>query len=142
MARPRGGDWLVDEIVALRNARVSTVVSLLEPRETAELELGAESLICARHAIEYMNLPVPDFGVPESMRAFVEFAGVVHERLVAGNTVAIHCRMGIGRSSLLAAAVLGLSGLGLDESLRRIASARGLRVPDTEAQVAWLRRLG
>ena len=52
----------------------------------------------------------------------------------------IHCRQGIGRSSLLAAAVLEASSL--DEAWRRIAEARGRSVPDTPEQRAWLQASG
>ncbi len=38
MARPRGGDWLVNEMEALREASLDTVVSLPTPSEVQELE--------------------------------------------------------------------------------------------------------
>src|SRR5262245_66282085 len=42
MARPRGGDWLAGELVALRELGVDALVSLLTVEELIELELGAE----------------------------------------------------------------------------------------------------
>ena len=38
-ARPRGGDWLEDEIASWRGARVDTVLSLLTPKEERDLDL-------------------------------------------------------------------------------------------------------
>ncbi|HET9223129.1 MAG TPA: hypothetical protein VFO07_11520, partial [Roseiflexaceae bacterium] len=42
MARPRGGDWLAGELVAVRELGVDKLVSLLTIEELIELELGAE----------------------------------------------------------------------------------------------------
>jgi len=38
-ARPRGGDWLEDEIAAWRKAGADTVLSLLTPDEEQDLDL-------------------------------------------------------------------------------------------------------
>ena len=42
MARPRGGDWLEDEMTSLSAAGVSVLVTLLSDAETSELGLSAE----------------------------------------------------------------------------------------------------
>ena len=59
-----------------------------------------------------------------------------------GKAVSIHCRAGIGRSSLIAAGVLICSGLAADDALRLIGIARGIDVPDTEAQREWVIAFG
>jgi hypothetical protein len=50
--------------------------------------------------------------------------------------------MGIGRSSLMAAAVLIHLGKPPDTFLQEITKARGLRVPDTALQEAWVKARG
>ncbi len=40
--RPRGGDWLSDEIRSWRDMGLNVVVSLLTPNEILELELDQE----------------------------------------------------------------------------------------------------
>lgn len=90
-ARPRGGDWLPDEIRAWLRAGIDTVVSLLTATEA-------------------------DCGRP----------------------VSVHCRQGIGRSSLVAAGLLIERGLHPDEALRRIEAARHTRVPETREQRSWI----
>jgi hypothetical protein len=45
MARPRSGEWLRDEIRGLSQLGVTTIASLLEPREEAELELASERTV-------------------------------------------------------------------------------------------------
>lgn len=51
----------------------------------------------------------------------------------------MHCRAGIGRSSLIAACIIASHDLDIDEAFRRIAATRGVAVPDTEDQAAWAR---
>ena len=45
----------------------------------------------------------------------------------------------MGRSALVAASVLALTGLDPEVAFDRIATARGCPVPDTPEQKAWLR---
>ncbi len=42
MPRPRGGDWLIDEVASLRELGVDVVISLLEAHEIEELEIREE----------------------------------------------------------------------------------------------------
>jgi protein-tyrosine phosphatase len=60
------------------------------------------------------------------------------EHLNAGQTAVVHCRGGIGRSSTIAAVALTQLGLEPNEAMDRIATARGLRVPETQAQRLWV----
>ncbi|MGV3482612.1 MAG: protein-tyrosine phosphatase family protein [Sphingobium sp.] len=137
MARPRAGDWLTDEVAGWRNTGVTTVASLLERDEVFDLELREEPILCSRHGIEFLSFPIPDRGVPEMFDARA-FANALLSRLHAGGSVAIHCRAGIGRSSLVAGAVLVLDGMAATDALAAIARARGTPVPDTAAQTDWL----
>jgi protein-tyrosine phosphatase len=70
-----------------------------------------------------------------------ETARLVHrlsDALAARKAVAVHCRAGIGRSALIAACVLGCNRYDVDSAFDAIARARGVHVPDTEAQRAWV----
>jgi protein-tyrosine phosphatase len=66
----------------------------------------------------------------------------VGESIRGGRRVAIHCRMGLGRSPLVAAAVLIADGLTADEAMAIVSEARGASTPETAAQRAWLRARG
>lgn len=45
--RPRGGDWLIDELRALKDDDgVRILVSMLSPEEEIELDLTAEAECC------------------------------------------------------------------------------------------------
>jgi protein-tyrosine phosphatase len=141
MPRPRGGDWLEDEIRSLKSSGVDVVASLLEREEMAELDITAEQPLCEANGVSYLSFPIRDFGVPPSQRAALSFANSLRERLRDGKSVVIHCRQGIGRSSLLAACVLLLGGTRADEAFRRIEEARGRPAPDTLEQREWVFRL-
>ena len=42
---------------------------------------------------------------------------------------------------MIAAAILLSTGLAPDEAMRAVSAARGLPIPETPAQIAWLQRL-
>lgn len=137
--RPRGNDWLEDELADWRAAGVTVVVSMLTPDEEAELGLEAEAALTNAASMTYLGCPVPDYDVPTDPEGFLRVAETVAEQLRAGAGVLVHCRAGIGRSSLLAAAALHACGVPVDEALATISSARGRPVPDTKGQRAWLK---
>lgn len=136
--RPRGGDWLEDEVAAWRATGVDHVVSLLTPDEQVELGLESEVELCSAHGIAFTSIPVQDRGLPMSRADFTGAADRLLREVQTGKTVLIHCRQGIGRASLLAAAVLAAAGLDGDSAFRAVERARGRPVPDTEEQRGWL----
>lgn len=138
MARPRAGDWLEDEISHWKRSGVSIVVSLLEREEIDDLGLGMEAVLCEENNIEYLSFPIPDRGVPNDVEAVMQFAAQISK---TSGKVAIHCRAGIGRSSLMAAAILISSGVEPCAALSSIQPARGTRIPDTDAQREWVLKL-
>lgn len=138
MARPRAGDWLEDEVAHWKRSGVEIVVSLLERHEVDDLGLGIEATLCGENGIEYLSFPIPDRGLPNDADLAIRFAAEVASK---GKTVAIHCRAGIGRSSMMAAAVLIAEGITPKAALSAIEKARGLPIPDTDAQRDWVMKL-
>jgi protein-tyrosine phosphatase len=139
--RPRGGDWLASEVANLKADNVDVVVSLLEPAEAAELGLADEARACTAVGIEFVSLPVPDRTVPARTAEFITAAENIRARIASGATVGIHCRGCIGRSSMLAAMILVLDGVGPTDAWSRIEKARGIPVPDTAEQRRWVELL-
>ena len=139
--RPRGGDWLNHEFAGLRLAGIDKVVSLLEGEEAAQLELSGESAAAVANGIRFVSFPIPDRGLPVSTDAARLLVEQIEDGLAAGENVAVHCRQGIGRSGMIAAAILLSTGLAPDEAMRAVSAARGLPIPETPAQIAWLQRL-
>ncbi len=140
-ARPRGGDWLEDEVRGWRRAGIDVVVSLLTPEEERELELSDEGRLARMHGIRFVSFPVVDRGVPSSLPDTVTVLGDLRNALQAGKNVAIHCRQGIGRSALIAGGILVAAGVEPHTALEMVGSARGLTVPETPEQRDWVERV-
>lgn len=138
VSRPRGGDWLDDETRAWREAAIDVVVSLLEPQEEADLALAGESTSARANRIEFRAYPIPDRGVPSSRESVARLASEIVETLRAGRTVAVHCRQGVGRSGLFAAAVLIVAGADPETAVTTIGHSRGIPVPETDEQRRWI----
>lgn len=106
MPRPRAGDWLDDETRSLREQGVDVLLSLLMDPELSELDLAGVPLSCRTAGIDWLRLPIPDRGVPPSLQATQELLARLRRELGGNRGVAIHCRAGIGRSAMVAAALL------------------------------------
>ena len=139
MPRPRGDDWLEDEIRRFELNGVNAIVSLLESQEIAELGLKSEETLCQKYNVNFINHPIPDRGLPKDQLSVQRLIDGLRSSLDQGQRIVIHCRMGIGRSSMIAAAVLIKDKMKANEIFDKISQIRELRVPDTEDQIDWLR---
>lgn len=136
---PRGGDWLTDDLECLALDGVDTLVSMLCIDEQVELGLENEGALCALHGLHYSSVPVPDLASPPDSDRFLAAVRDISSLLRAGQTVAVHCQQSTGRSGLLAVSVAVALGATLERALDDVSTARGVRVPDTQAQLDWLR---
>jgi len=98
--RPRGGDWLEEDIQAWQKTDLTRIVSLLTPIAVADLDLNKEEAWCKTYGIQFMSFPIPDRSAPASQKAVVALVHQLENALKAGERIAVHCRQGIGRSSL------------------------------------------
>lgn len=132
LARPRHGD-----IAALPSHGVVALVSLTE----APLDRDA----VARQGLEYLHLPVRDFGAPsmETVETFVKFVRRIHAE--RGGAAAVHCGSGMGRTGTMLACFLVSEGRCAEEA---VAEVRRLRPGSIEtdgqerAVSGWEGRLG
>jgi protein-tyrosine phosphatase len=137
VARPRGSDWLEDDLKRLSSEGIGVLVSMLTPDEAAELGLSEEGRFCDQCGLSFFNLPIADRSVPNEFEIGALLDTLVDQVLI-GKGVGFHCRAGIGRSSMMAALVLGRLGWTPDAAFRAISSARGCQVPDTLEQEEWV----
>ena len=138
MPRPRGGEWLADEVAGWKRAGIGLVLSLLEPAEVHELDLGAERALCDTSDIEFVSHPIPDHGVPASAGELSIALARLHDALRERKAIAIHCRAGIGRTGLVAGCLLHGLDVPYADIFDLLSQSRGLSVPETSAQVAWV----
>lgn len=138
MPHPKANDWLDGEFAFFKKSGLDTVVCLLEKTEMEELGLSTEEEICKKNGLSFIHFPIADFGLPHDKIQLARLVNQICQLLNAGKSVAIHCRMGIGRSSLIAATVLLKYGYTAGNVFNHISSKRGVSVPDTDEQQEWL----
>lgn len=136
--RPRGGDWLEDEVRAWRQAGLDVIVSLLEVDEAADLAIELEGELSRAAGLEFISFPIADRSIPASGKAAVMLLQELAQLLTAGKNIGVHCRQGIGRSPLIAAGILVLDGYSPNAAFQLVGEARGITVPETEQQRNWV----
>jgi protein-tyrosine phosphatase len=139
-ARPRGGDWLRDEIAGWKRARIDTVLSLLTHDEERDLDLRNEGTEAKAQGIEFVSFPIPDRQVPDSESKLAQTLERLDEALSSGKNVVVHCRQGVGRSGLVAACLLVRKGMSPGAAVESVSAARGTSVPETIEQRVWIDR--
>lgn len=137
-ARPRGGDWLEDEIAAWRGVGLDTVLSLLTPDEEQDLDLSKERQEVQSGGMKFLSLAIPDRQVPASRSQVTAVLEKLDADLSTGKNVVIHCRQGIGRSGLLAACLLITKGYSAGAAVDAVSAARGVEIPETAQQRRWV----
>ena len=136
--RPRGGEWLEDDIAGWKRAGVNAVLSLLTPGEEKDLGLRDEDGEVRKQGMEFTSFPIPDLQIPRSEAKWAEVLEKVTRSLSSGKNVLVHCRQGIGRSGLVAACLLVKKGMSPGAAVESVSAARGLSVPETPGQRDWI----
>jgi protein-tyrosine phosphatase len=139
-ARPRGGEWLEDEITSWQRGGVNTVFSLLTDEEEHDLDIAKEEAEARAHGMGFLSFPILDRQVPESERDLANALVQLDRELAAGRNVVLHCRQGIGRTGLVAACLLLTKGIDPETAVSRLSAARGTSVPETLEQRRWIDR--
>jgi len=137
-ARPRGGDWLKDDVASWKRAHVNVVLSLLTPDEETNLDLLHEAAEVRTQGIDFISFPIPDRQIPKSEAKWGEILDRVTHTLSTGRNVLVHCRQGIGRSGLVAACLLVKRGISPGAAIESVSAARGVPIPETGEQRDWI----
>jgi protein-tyrosine phosphatase len=135
---PCGDDWMEDDLLRMKQAGIQTLVSLLEEKEEVLLGLEDEGPAAVFNGLNFLSFPIPDRNTPPDTASFQEFAAGLADRLRSGESIGIHCRGSIGRSTVTAACALIHLGWQPKAALAAIEEARGCPVPDTKEQKAWI----
>ncbi|MGB3243436.1 MAG: protein-tyrosine phosphatase family protein [Sulfitobacter sp.] len=127
------GMQLAQDVRNYRQRGADRIVSMLATEEAAQLGLAGEAEACADAGLAFEHHPIADFGVPD-LRSFTALVNRIYRWLGAGQSVAVHCRAGIGRSGMVTAGVLVMQGLSAEDAMAKVADARGVSIPDTVEQ--------
>lgn len=139
-ARPRGGDWLSDEMANWHRQHIDTICSLLTPDEEKDLDIEAEAAQAKAQGMKFLSFPILDRQVPKSKDKLTQTLQKLEDELDGGRNVMLHCRQGVGRTGLVAACLLVTKGLDPGSAVRRISAARGVSVPETPEQLDWIEK--
>lgn len=144
MPKPNSDDSLEEDIINFANQKATILVSLLTKEENFELGLQNERQLCEKYAIDFISFPIIDRSVPTERQTIQirELAKNLIEKmngiLDKNEKIIIHCRGGIGRAGMLCSAILIEQGIKPQEAIEKISNTRGLTIPDTEEQKAWI----
>ena len=125
-----GGRVRPDDIHALARTGITHVVD-------TRSEYHDDIQAMAREHIELLLLPTPDT-YPLTVEQLRQGASWVQEWIKQGGRVLIHCEHGVGRSVLLACAVLVYGGMQAQDALNLVQAKRWQAAPN-QRQVARLK---
>jgi protein-tyrosine phosphatase len=138
MARPGSGSSVAADIVDIAAQGYNRVASMLADDEAQMLGLAKEKQQVEQASMAFDQFAIVDMQLPQSLQAFAEFSRDLYQRASSGENVVVHCRAGIGRSGITAAAVLLHHGMLAEDAFAQISHKRGLAVPDTQEQYDWI----
>ena len=137
------GPWwrdLDEDGDALRSTHGADVLLLLV--EDRELESCGVPDIAERlprdHGVPVLRHPIEDMHVPTDPSAFRAVLGDVLARVQAGQTVAVACRGGLGRTGTAVACLLVMAGLGPNDAIALTRASRHGTI-ERDAQEAFVR---
>jgi ADP-ribosyl-[dinitrogen reductase] hydrolase len=139
------GSWdrdLATDLNVIRGWGASLVITLLEDHELKELRVAQLGDEVERRGMAWLQVAVPDVNVPSGrQRAHWMFAATMAGNLLdRGESVLIHCKGGLGRTGLAAAALLVEKGASPDDAIRAVRQARPDTIENNE-QEAWVKSI-
>jgi ADP-ribosylglycohydrolase len=128
-------------------AGVSCFIDLTNPDEAPAYEAYLPFATPDGRRIAYLREPIPDHDVPADRESMTRILRMIEDALAAGHIVYVHCRAGVGRSSMVAGCWLADHRPGqvdVIETLQTLwrQSARSRvwsMVPETDEQVDFIR---
>ncbi len=138
MPYPGKNHSLESDIISLKSKGVDVIVSFLQPEELNSLGLEEQENICYDHKILYLNFPIEDSKVPNSVELSREFIFDLLSLLKNGKHLALHCKGGVGRTGTFAGALMKLSGVDPEFIFSILSEARGKKMPATAEQKDWV----
>ena len=126
---------------------VSCFIDLTDPDEAPAYEAYLPFATPTGRRITYLREPIPDHDVPTSRDTMTRILRVIDDALAGGHLVYVHCRAGVGRSSMVvgcwltdhnpgeASAIETLQALWQQSARARVWSV----VPETDEQADYIR---
>ncbi|WP_461535475.1 phosphatase domain-containing putative toxin [Spongorhabdus nitratireducens] len=115
-----------DALSTLKSAGISAVLTLMGNQELQKNEVERLGSATKVHGMKWFQLPIRDDQAPEEefQRAWEIAAPDVHQLLDEGESIAIHCKGGSGRTGLIAIQILLERGVELGEASALVKNQR------------------
>ncbi len=141
-AQPASQGALALALRDYRSAGAALLVSLLPEHELAALGLGQLDADCGRSELRWAHCPIDDFAAPGERfeRAWSRLAPDLHALLDRGQSVALHCRAGLGRTGTVAARILMERGMPAQQAIDQVRATRPGSI-ETSVQERYLHAL-
>lgn len=135
---PADAATVARDLAAIAATGARLLVTLVEAHELP-LPLADWRDAVRAAGLEPLHLPIPDWGVPEAAFETAWSEARLAERLAAGETLALHCRAGLGRTGTVAARLL-IEAAGMDAAaaIARVRRNHAAEAVETDGQVAHL----
>lgn len=133
---------LVESVDTLKQAGASGLITLMTDAELAENGAANLGQACHESGLYWYLLPIADDAVPaeDFQRAWLQHTDEIMQRLRAGQTLAIHCKGGSGRTGLIAAQIVLAAGGELNTTIAAVQALRP-RALQYPAHLAYLQQL-
>ena len=126
-------------LATLQLAGASGVISLMPMSELQHNAADSIGTTCGQLGLAWYHLPVADEQVPlaDFDAAWQQASGSILAALRSGQSLAIHCKGGSGRTGLIAARILIEAGVPLEQAIARVQALRpkAIRHP---AHLGWI----
>lgn len=136
------GTSLIEAVTTLKQAGATGIITLMADAELAENGASDLGLVCQQTGLQWYQLPVADDAAPAAdfQAAWQQHAAEILQRLQAGETLAIHCKGGSGRTGLIAAQIVLAAGGELDMTIAAVQALRP-RALQQPAHLVYLQQL-
>jgi atypical dual specificity phosphatase len=109
---------LDEDLAALSSRGIRRLVSLTDmPRDFEST--------CLSNGLEWVSYPIPNKGLPESLKAARRLVGDIVSAIRSDIPVCVHCYAGVGRAGLVLSSVVGVYyNLSAEEAIARVREVR------------------
>lgn len=118
------------DLQRLTDLKTTVLVGFTEAEEMTDLlDVPIEHIQAAAEemGLTYLHFPIRDVSAPSGLKAqhaAQTLAQQLADRIQSGDTVAVYCRGGRGRSGMMAAVILTRLGINPQEAIKRVRTAR------------------
>ena len=137
--RAKTGPWSRDmhtDIAAIADWGAVALITLMESRELDLLGVSGLGDAVLAQGMGWYHLPVQDVSVPDVAFEvqWADASRVLRSQLLAGQSIVVHCRGGLGRTGIVAARLLIELGEKPVTALERVRAARPGAVETAEQE--------